>query len=516
MSNTYKIPIKDTTRELVWEHAIDSLTTSRELSRVLNKYYIKKLWEYAFDDYLIKYNIVENYDNLYLHDWLSFSDTIYQNKKPNELKVAFFCGPEPENDVEHLLRLGVRIENIYAFESDKGTFKQAVDSLRDNYPTLKIYNGKIENFLLSNFIVFDIIYLDFTESIISAFKSLCTILDKNGLSNLSILAVNTCFPDKNEENIDFLTNYFFYQSCFEYSVFFGKEKGETNEGRFIESANCYGYDYHKTRESIEKNFEEAYSAFQTSFILNYANHIKPFISVLNNSITKKRLFNIERNEMDKLISDFKKKEEIYIQPESYSLFHFFNSHNKDSWNTFFSEKGSEKFSRNDIATLMYAFLDSQYENYSSLLSDALQSALPKINSNLLGKNRSVFCDIPMIHIWLEQAINQLGYPYHMNSANHKRYSYTSKTRKMCLDIFTFDQCRALYDWLPMIEYYGDDLSISERQMISRICIDAIGKHSLHILERQYYGSAIVGINEHNWAKNHYIKDRIDLNDKLSF
>ena len=86
---------------------------------------------------------------------------------------------------------------------------------------------------------------------------------------------------------------------------------------------------------------------------------------------------------------------------------------------------------------------------------------------------------------------------------------------MCLDIFTFDQCRALYDWLPMIEYYGDDLSILERQMISRICIDAIGKHSLHILERQYYGSAIVGINEHCWSKNHDIKDRMNL-DKIPF
>lgn len=514
--NTYKIPIKDVTRQLVWEHTIDSLTTSRELSRVLNKYYIKKLWKYAFEDYILKYKVAESYDNLYLQDWLSFSDTIYQNKKADELKVAFFCGPEPENDVEHLLRLGVRIENIYAFESDKDIFKQAIDSLRSNYPTLKIYNGKIENFLLSNFVVFDAIYLDFTESIISTFKTLCMILDANGLSNLSILAVNTCFPDKNEENIKFLTDYFFYQSCFEYSVFFGREKDEPNEGRFIESANYYGYNYEKTKECITNNFEEAYSAFQTSFILNYSNHIKPFMSVLNNPITKKRLFSTKKEEMEKLISNFHLKEEIHYEPERYSLYHFLNSQDKKSWKTFFAERGSEKFSRKDATTLMYAFLDSYYENYSSLLSDALKLALPIINSNLLDKRGGLFCDIPMINIWLEQAINQLGYPYHINAANHKRYSYTSKTRKMCLDIFTFDQCRALYDWLPMIEYYGDDLSILERQMISRICIDAIGKHSIHILERQYYGSAIVGINEHSWSQNHDIKDRIDLDDKKPF
>jgi len=508
--NIYKNPIKDISRELIWEHAIDSLTTSRELSRVLNKYYIKKLWKYAFDDNIVKHSVVKSYDNLYLQDWLSFSDTIYQNKKADELKVAFFCGPEPENDVQHLLRLGVRIENIYAFESDKDIFKQAIASLRNNYPTLKIYSGKIENFLLSNFVTFDVIYLDFTGSIFSTFKTLCAVLDVNGLSNLSILAVNTCFPEKDIENIEFLTNYFFYQSCFEYPVFFGRKKNETYEGRFIESANCYGYDYEKTKKLIEENFEEAYSAFQTSFILNYSSHIKPFTSVLNNPTTRKRLFNTQKAEINKLISNFISKEDIYFESERYSLFHFLRSQSNENWRKFFSEKGSEGFSRKDATTLMYAFLDSQYENYSNLLSGALKSALPKINPNIPDRCGGLFCDIPMIHIWQEQAVNQLGYPYHQNSANHKRYSYTAKTRKMCLDIFTLDQCRALYDWLPMIEYYGDDLSILERQMISRICMDAIGKHSIHILERQYYGSAIVGVNEFSWSKNHYIKDRIGI------
>lgn len=116
----------------------------------------------------------------------------------------------------------------------------------------------------------------------------------------------------------------------------------------------------------------------------------------------------------------------------------------------------------------------------------------------------------MSHLWLEQAINQLGYPYHINTSNHKRFNYTANTRQMCLDIFTFDQCRALYDWLPMIEYYGDDLSIIERQMISRMGMDAINKHTIYILEGQYFGSALIGVNERPWSGNHCFEDRINI------
>ena len=80
----------------------------------------------------------------------------------------------------------------------------------------------------------------------------------------------------------------------------------------------------------------------------------------------------------------------------------------------------------------------------------------------------------MSHLWLEQAINQLGYPYHI------------------------------------IEYYGDDLSIIERQMISRMGMDAINKHTIYILEGQYFGSALIGVNERPWSGNHCFEDRINI------
>lgn len=506
MIPTYKTELKDITRQLVWGNAVDSLTINREMSRILNKEYIERLWEYVFNENLIKFGIISECDFSYLRDWISFSDITYQIKSPERLKVALFCGPEPENDVEHLLRLGVRIENIYAFEYDKKLFETATKSLKYTFPTLKIYNGRIETFVSSCPIKFDIIYLDFTASILTGIQTISTIIDHNVLSELGVLAINSCYPDKTDDNITFLTDYFYSQSCFEYSVF----NGGVNEGRFIESTSAYGVDYEQTKVMIETHFEDAYSAFQTNFVANYMNHIKPFYTVLNNSILKKRLFNIDDKVIANTKENFEKDCFIYLEPEHYSLYHFFSKISDAKWKTFIKEKGECRYSRQDVAALMYVFLNAKYDNYEMALSDSLKESLPKIYDNIPDRKGGLFCDIPMIHLWLEIAINQLGYPYHINMKNHKRYTYTSKTRKMCLDIFTLDQCRSFYDWLPMIEYYGDDLANIERQMISRICVDAISKHTIHFLERQYFGAAIVGINEFSWSTDYCVPERIEL------
>ena len=200
-----------------------------------------------------------------------------------------------------------------------------------------------------------------------------------------------------------------------------------------------------------------------------------------------------------------------------------------SYADFEFEKKEKRFSRMSSMQLMEVFLNSQYygknrfiEQYNndnivkthledvdwkSFLSPELMKAIPEIDAEIRLKRGSLFCDIPMIHLWLEMIVNRLGYAYHSNIQNHHRFEYQAKTRKMCTDIFTFDKCRAFYDWLPMIEFYGEDLKQIDRQMLARICVDAISKHSLHILEQQYYGSALIGANEQDWSKNFELPDR---------
>ena len=123
---TYKQAEKEKSRELIWNHAVESITTQRNNNRILNATYMEHLWLYC------QQQLNEKLDIETFVQWKEYADICYGKKTPEELKVAFFCGNEPENDVCHLLRLGVRIENIYAFECDKHAFRDAVSSLHNS------------------------------------------------------------------------------------------------------------------------------------------------------------------------------------------------------------------------------------------------------------------------------------------------------------------------------------------------------------------------------------------------
>ena len=514
---TYKQEIKNISRKISWNHSVESLTNNREHIRVLRSSYIKKMWEYC------ERNLNSKLDKNILDNWLDYAESRYGKRKASELKVAFFCGPEPENDVECLLNCGVRLENMYAFEYDKKYFNTAVNSLHKKYPQLKIVNGKIENFSDLHLVKFDIIYLDFTKSIIVERNTIYKLLDNNALSDLGILIANTCYDDPTDENIDSLTNYFYFKCFFEGTFIDGFDWR-------VENCNSCDIDFSQLRNSIASNFEKANSAFQTSIILEYANLIKPAYSLLNNQILAKRVFNYQK------FSDILSNKELIseIELSSYESDEFLLSM---SYADFNFETKEKCYSRMDCMRLMEIFLNSQYYgknrdretiedgeivrtkledvDWTEFLSAPLMKAIPEINAEIKIRGRSLFCDIPMIHLWLEMIVNRLGYAYHSNIQNHHRFDYQAKTRKMCTDIFTFDKCRAFYDWLPMIEFYGEDLMQMERQILARICVDAISKHSLHILEQQYYGSALIGANERPWSRNFELPIRYFINSSAN-
>lgn len=512
---SYKQTIKEKSRWLVWKHAIDSLTCNRSDNRILNTTYMDHQWEYVKSRVNEFINDEYAFNESCFTNWKSFSDIVYGKRDPKDLKVAFFCGPEPENDVRVLLHLGVRIENIYAFENDKKIFKTAVNSLHATYPLLKIFNGRIEDFIVMNAVKFDIVYLDFTGSLIKEFKTVIKLIDSNVLTPLSILAINTTYPDISGDCIQFLSHYFYNRTYFEHDIIKDASDTEEQDGRFAESCSAYGiYSEEDLETYIGQNFESAYSAFQTDFINLYSNLIKPIYSVVNNEKLIRRLFST--NNISKVINDKDRIGQLlqdYTEDGLSLISYWIEGLNIKEWkNLFYLKDNGNRYSRYDAALLYDIYDEAEYHNFQDILSDVMQIALPQIDSNLVGGRNGLFCDVPMIHLWLEQIVNQYGYPYHINMKNHRRYCYTAKTRKMCLDIFTLDSCRALYDWLPMIEYYAEDLSTFERQLISRMCMDAIGKHTIYILDKLYFGSVMVGIdiNGRGWNANYCRPDRIEI------
>lgn len=521
---TYKQSVKDKSRRSIWTHAVESLTSNRSESRMLGGAYLTNLSNYVENKSGWRINPSE------FSNYLKFVDSTYGQKTPDLLKVAFFCGPEPENDVEVLLSLGVRLENMFAFERERAEFIKAVSALRGKYPQLKIYNGTIEDFAKMHNTVFDIVYLDFTATLPVCFKTICCVLDNNMLAPLGMLAVNTTYMDKTDENVDFLTNYFFYDVFYERCIYYGVEDDREEPitplfGR-MEGSSCWGWELpDDLRPYIEKNFDLAYSAFQTDLINGYANITKPAYSAFSRQIMLKRLLKAD------MVDDLLMYEKAYMQLDFDSFidgdnlfsqkFREAKEHNLDL--LFNKVEDGRKLSRMDSLKLWEMLTNSHYvrsydlgeeigkdeEGVSiyekidipSFLAVPLEQSIGVIEEAIKPWDyRLMFCDVPMIHLWYEIIINSLGYPYHTNVKNHQRHYYTAKERKMCVDVFTLDQCRGFYDWLPMIEYQADYVKDFNKQMITRMSIDAIAKHSLGIINQLFYGSAIIGAGEEGWAK----------------
>ncbi len=514
---TYKQPIKEKSRELIWNHAIKSLTSKRDANRILNASYTERLWLYC------QQVLKEDLDIEAFVKWKEYADICYGHRSPQELKVAFFCGNEPENDVSHLLRLGVRIENIYAFECDSKLFKEAVNSLHTSYPLLKIYKGMIEDYADLQNTKFDIVYLDFTGSLLKEYKTVAKLFDLNALTDMSILIVNTSYPDKTDKNIEALTKFFYHDTFFEMSVIDRKEvEREEGDTWFYRCEGCdsYGIDEERLYQLVEANFDHAYSAFQTAFLLDYANRHKAYYEVFKQNTLLRRLINTNTTPKSE---DYKENFHTVLQQE------YFEDGQRLSSNQFPDDAFMTKrengalYSRLESIELAEVFLQSPYNhskedsnndyidvNFRDILSQEVRDVIDNIDRWFYKKFN--FCDMPMAHLWLELLMNQFGHPYHTNIENHRRFCYTAKTRKMCIDIFTLDKCRALYDWIPMLEYFIHDMQNRDRQMITRMCIDAIDKHLLHIVDEIYYGGALVGINEFEWSKNKVLPNRINLGE----
>jgi hypothetical protein len=72
--------------------------------------------------------------------------------------VCYLCGPEPLNDFDVLVNLGIHPHNIWAFESEPRYYQAALAAVRTSrFPHLKVTKGKIEQFFENIPKTFDII-----------------------------------------------------------------------------------------------------------------------------------------------------------------------------------------------------------------------------------------------------------------------------------------------------------------------------------------------------------------------
>jgi len=559
---SYQQPIKEESRRLIWKGAIDRLTGDRAESRIISEQYVRNLWEYSLEKVLRPYTSVKDLNSGVLEEWCAFATSEYGTKSPSDLRVAYLSGPEPENDMSILLSLGVQIPNVWAFEQEATIYTEALRKAHDLHPSLKLYPGRIEEFIESANIKFDVIYLDFTGPLFSPstkpFRVLHRILESHGISSLGVLILNSAEPEQTQGTVELLTDYFRNQAFVEGTVYGERNKSGEDIYWHVEGPDSYGYGESQLRKLVEDNFSSAYSAFATQYPAMYATYVQPAFTVLTNRVAKKRFFNPEQQVIERVLNRFSSPDallanlrgsqgsagqdglssafstgvkdraeapevafgsDFILSPYDYPLQHFLvrlklrteNSYARSLLAPFEEMIGG--VSRQG-ALRSFDVLRSVLEGYWELLSPELRDALRSVYAALPDRKGGLFCDVPMIHLWAEAALYQLGFPYHVNVRRHWRGTYKAKAHQMHLDSFVLDQCRAFYDWMPMIELYGRDLASTERQLISRICMDAICKCRDHLVPRLYAGANLICFGTESWAREAEICRRLDLSADL--
>lgn len=546
---SYHQSVKEASRVQLWTNAIHRLTTDRAETRIIPENYMRNLWEHSKTKVLRPYTNIQDLDDGVCDQWCAFADSSYGKREASDLKIAYLSGPEPENDLAVLLSLGVQVWNVWTFEQDSNMYESALKKAHALYPALKIYPGKIEDFVATSHIRFDIVYLDFAGPLFSAsskpFRSLHSALEKHALSPLSILIVNSAEPEITDDSVNLLASYFQHQQWVEGTVYGEKtEDGDLVE-HYIDGPDSYCYEPLQMRDFVRQNFGAAYSAFATQYPALYANYVQPAFSVVTNRVARKRFFNPDENALDAEINRFSgidainsnilgRREssesgsgnfevqlgsDLMLSPCRYPLEHFVlglsDLGGKDARSLlgFYNEKESG-FTRSR-AVESFDVLRSIMEGYWKVLSPEMLSAIREVYRALPDRQGGLFCDVPMVHLWAEAALYQLGFPYHVNVQHHWRATYVAKVRRMYLDSFVLDQCRAFYDWMPMIELYGRDLSSINRQMISRICMDAICKSRGDMIPQLYSGANVICLYTEDWAKKAELRPREDLGGSIT-
>ncbi|AUS97316.1 hypothetical protein CDQ84_19180 [Clostridium thermosuccinogenes] len=259
---TYTQPQKKSARHKALAYAVEILTFERNNACCVKRNYVRKVYDYfaSLDDCNDKKE-VEKIDVSYINYWEKLHDSCVGYKRPEDLYVCYLCGPEPNNDFQELINLGILPQNIWAFENNLTTYKAALSSYDlAEFPQPKIIKQQIETFFQQTPKKFDIVYIDACGAIPSkqhalrCFSSLCKY---HRLNSPGIVISNFAEPDTMSENIneyhDLLALYFLF-------------KRNPNIQILLEDFGIHSEEFDALREQISKEFTYFYGEFISSIL----------------------------------------------------------------------------------------------------------------------------------------------------------------------------------------------------------------------------------------------------------
>ena len=518
-NHTYDQDTKKRARRVALERAVKLVTTRRNAAAIVPQDHVRRVWRAKLKSgsrYDAEAVSVVRPDDI--ANWERYRRNVIGKRKPEEITVAYLAGPEPSNDLEELLNLGVRPENIWAFES-KGSDAKAGHAQLARRATrgVKFLHIDIEDFFVGSPRRFDIIYIDACAPLPAEARLLVTLFRHAALAPLGVLITNFSKPDETnedqlEKNVHAIAAYLY-----------GKDFLDLKNGGWTDGAAAHGYVMSQSeilpledgedapewndrlfQDVVREEFAHYYGSFVTRHIMDIAALIAPMARLANTKFWKQlssqpievaakrgREMLVWPDVDDKDGADFDfeaepvalKGGEAISEAGTHSLLKSFElcgaygslpardglAQNLagfiHSWMQALRGKDQGKMTGADLAAAYYGLRGD-----TELQSDGLRRA-----TEYTYRKMSFLCDVPNADIGFYPAVAQLAHPSHCNVREARRYRYTAKTNEMFLDVLPFDECRYVYDWLSVFSLVPGDWADESDQLIFRFAIDGIAK-----------------------------------------
>lgn len=503
---TYKQETKNKVRHTVIRDAVDLLTIGRTGACCVRNSYVRDLYDYFI-------SLPETHEQIealkihqeYLREWEHIHSNLVGYKRPDELSVCYLSGPEPDNDFKELVNMGVLPQNIWAFESERSTYLQALDSVDgSSFMQPKIVKTSIERFFENTPKKFDIVYIDACSSLISdkhALRCVASLFQNHRLNSPGVLITNfACFDSSDtsevSQYIDLISRYNIIQ--------------RNRNANLIDESGImrFKYDGIDICKQVEMNLEDAYGEFITAMVCNAASITIPTLRFCNS--TYLQTISVTNPKQNTQLSIW----DVNTIKDN-TLYRFF------AMNSFLKQNGTS-FSGIERVNKLAAELSGTPQGFD--LISCLQKAY-EIRTKTDGypcELQSVvnffdtsdklyqFLDKPNRVLFLDSVINQLSYPMHYVSDKAKRLTYIAKEKRMFTDLLLFDECRYIYDWIPAIHQIPKSFSNPSWQYTFRFGLDGLVKQRINYNNEFFFQGSVVSKSIPGFEAK-YFPDRIRIN-----
>lgn len=488
MPASYKQEVKNIVRHAVIKRAVELLTTERQSACCVRRSYVRDLYEYFLhQEESHEKTEAHKIDIGYIREWESMHADYIGTKRASELSVCYLAGPEPENDFNEFISLGVLPQNIWAFECERNTYLQALNSIDStDFLQPKLIKNSIEHFFASTPKRFDIVYIDACAPVVSnqhALRCISTMFKFHRLNSPGILisnfaGINSSNQTELGEINDIIARYYYIKNYYNASLIDDAGRIRFKEG-FVAK-----------RETVEKNFDQYYGDFVTAMVCNAGSITIPTLRFANSNFlqylsTTKPIPNYQYDFVD--VNTIKNN----------TLYKYFAS------NQLLNQKSAENkgIARLNRLVKELSASDSGFDLLTSsrklnnirINNDSLSPELIAAISFFDDESKMYqFLDKPNRILFFDSVINQLAYPMHYCSDKIMRYSYTAKQTRMFTDLILLDEGRYIYDWLPAIHQLPNAFSNKSWQYTYRFALDGLVKQRINYNNEFFFQGSVVG------------------------